>query len=607
MSFKNIPTEPNDEVQERQVRVGGLVPSLSNRIRRPLRAARLPEGGSPHRRPYLHGIIVWTVRNIRRYRLHYYASIGLSILFVLQIVVFSANLFRSGQPILGLRFNGHDVSNYDRAKLVEITNRAIQQVESSPLAVQADNSQTKLTARQLGARYSTNSIIAGIYSAGRIGSPFDQLVVEDAAILGIYSFRLGFPNINATLTKDYLATVNDAIKLPPTNAGLAFKDNKVVVVPGRPGHELDIDGSLEALKNYDPSLDMRLIKLPLKQIQPVIGERDVSGLLPEVSRITDKPLLVRAGALRAEVSRSALTNLLVIESVPDPRHPTKNKPSIVIDQPDADRISAQLARQFDHDAKPKIIAGTAVVSAGQDGDVLDGTQTKIALIAQILLRQQLVIDGSKPLNLAVHHVKAPVLPKNSDPNYYGGRIAAYSGSSPRVTLTFEGMPNATYGPQILDILKRNNIHAVFFAVGRNAVSYPDVVQRMASEGHIVGVSTYSYRDVGDIPDSDLKDEIIGSQSVISKITGQGPMIFRSPYGTNTPQADNVLQQANMMSLGWTLDAFDWGSLPVGFIVSRVVSSVQPGSIIKLHALNNQTIVALPQIITGLKNKGYVFN
>lgn len=591
--------KPADSIKKpRHLRVSGLVPHLSSRLAAHPIAQRLAR---TRRKPSFFKRIQ---HFIVRYRLQYITGIILIVLLVLQVAIFAANMLIGTQPILGLRFRGQNITHYSRARLVRLVDEAIGQVERDPLVVQAATSHTRLTARQLGARYSTDSIVSAIYSTGREGSLWNQLAVQDASLFGNYGFRLGFPNINTGLTWDFLLKINDVIKRLPTNAAVTLKNSHLSIVPGVPGYQLDIAGSVKALKNYDESLDMNLVKLPLKPLPPVIGEKDVRELFPQLKRMTDSPLQVKAGSFTAVVSRNALVNTLTIENKPDPRHPTRNKPVIVIDQTDADKISAALARQLDHDAEPRIMDGQTVVKAGKDGDVVDGLQTKVGLISQLLLRQQQVVDGNKPLNLAIHHIKAPLLPKLPDPQLYGGALSAYKGQAGRVILSFEGMPNATYGAQLLDVLKRYNVHAVFFGVGRNVTSYPDVVKRIVSEGHVLGASTFSYRDVTELSGSSLREDIEQSVAAIVKVTGDRPILFRSPYGGSSDAADALLKQQHLQSLTWTLDTFDWGNLPASFIASRVLANARPGSVVLLHALNEQTVTALPQIIDGLKKRGY---
>lgn len=545
---------------------------------------------------------------ILAYRLHYYAAIGVTVLLVLQVALFYANFIRGSQPILGLHFGGQDITNYDRGRLAQALNLAIAKVEKDPLIVHAGSATTRLTARQLGARYNTNSLISAVYGKGKSGSIWSQIAVQDAALFGQYSFRLGFPDINAELTQNYLNMVNNSVKTEPTNANFAFNNNKVTITPGIPGYTLDMAGSLKVLRNYDPTVDNQSIKLPLKPIQPVIGDYELRKLMPDVNRVTNKPLKVNVGDASATISRSALTNMLAVESIADPRRPTKSKANIVINQLAADKVATQLLLNFDQTAHTKITNGNGSKAyVGRDGKVLDGIETKVALITQILLRKQQIIDQNKPLALYSHQIPAPTIPKQLDNSKFDGKISAYVGDKQRVILSFDGMPNATYGPQILDILKRYGAHSIFFVVGRNAISYPDVVKRISDEGNILGISTYSYKDVAKLSGNDLKDEILKSKDIVGKITGIQPKLFRSPLSTTTNETNDVLAKNNLMNLSWTVDSLDWGQLSDNIIANHVVNNAHAGDIVLLHALNDKTVQALPKIINGLRNKGFVVN
>ena len=55
-----------------------------------------------------------------------------------------------------------------------------------------------------------------------------------------------------------------------------------------------------------------------------------------------------------------------------------------------------------------------------------------------------------------------------------------------VYLTFDDGPSPRCTPQLLDGLKARNVHATFFVVGCQVVKDPDIVVRMAAEGHQVG-------------------------------------------------------------------------------------------------------------------------
>src|SRR5436305_10351705 len=62
-----------------------------------------------------------------------------------------------------------------------------------------------------------------------------------------------------------------------------------------------------------------------------------------------------------------------------------------------------------------------------------------------------------------------------------------------VVLTFDDGPNPNATPPILDALKDRGVKATFFILGRHAEQWPELVRRIADEGHAIGNHGYFHR------------------------------------------------------------------------------------------------------------------
>ena len=62
----------------------------------------------------------------------------------------------------------------------------------------------------------------------------------------------------------------------------------------------------------------------------------------------------------------------------------------------------------------------------------------------------------------------------------------------KVWLTFDDGPNPNTSPFVLNLLKKNNVKATFFCVGKNIEEYPEIFKRIKADGHSVGNHTYSH-------------------------------------------------------------------------------------------------------------------
>src|SRR5215204_5518174 len=77
-----------------------------------------------------------------------------------------------------------------------------------------------------------------------------------------------------------------------------------------------------------------------------------------------------------------------------------------------------------------------------------------------------------------------------------------------VALTFDDGPNPISTPQILAILKKNDIKATFFVMGPLAKKYPELIQEMLKEGHAVADHTMSHPMLTKLSDKQLAYEVI---------------------------------------------------------------------------------------------------
>ena len=99
-----------------------------------------------------------------------------------------------------------------------------------------------------------------------------------------------------------------------------------------------------------------------------------------------------------------------------------------------------------------------------------------------------------------------------------------------VALTYDDGPNPPYTNRILDVLKKEHIHATFFVVGRAAAQYPATVRRMAAEGQAIGNHTWDHVHLLVLPRSAMRSEMLKTDAVVYRLVHQHPKIMRPPFG-----------------------------------------------------------------------------
>lgn len=176
-----------------------------------------------------------------------------------------------------------------------------------------------------------------------------------------------------------------------------------------------------------------------------------------------------------------------------------------------------------------------------------------------------------------------------------------------VALTYDDGPS-TYTPGFLRELGRLGVPATFFMVGQQVGPNAALVRRMLDEGFELADHSWNHAILGG-GGPGASSQMSRTNVAIRRATGYTPCLFRPPYGSTGADLVSRTRALGMTSILWTVDPLDWRTPGTGAIVSRVLSQVVPGAIILSHdggGNRSQTLAALPQIVAGLRSRGYRF-
>ena len=183
-----------------------------------------------------------------------------------------------------------------------------------------------------------------------------------------------------------------------------------------------------------------------------------------------------------------------------------------------------------------------------------------------------------------------------------------------VALTFDDGPNPDATPLILQTLREKGVRATFFILGSHAERWPELVRRIAHEGHQIGNHGYFHRKQQFKSPFYVSRDIRLGIRAIKRAGGPAPKYFRAPHGFRSPWTTPIASSYGERTVGWSLGVWDSDRPGVDEIVRRTLEGVEPGSIILLHdgdgynpdGDRRQTAEALPQIIDRLREQGYEF-
>ena len=183
-----------------------------------------------------------------------------------------------------------------------------------------------------------------------------------------------------------------------------------------------------------------------------------------------------------------------------------------------------------------------------------------------------------------------------------------------VALTFDDGQNPDATPLILDALAARGVKATFFILGRHAEAWPDLVKRVADEGHAVGNHGFFHRKLHFKSPAYVRRDLELGTRAIEAAAHVRPTVFRAPHGFRSPWVTRIARSLGQRTVGWSLGVWDSDRPGVDVIADRTVNGARAGSILLLHDGDGydprgdrvQTARAVPLIVDRLLEQGYRF-
>ncbi|MCS0605629.1 polysaccharide deacetylase family protein [Streptomyces sp. LP11] len=175
-----------------------------------------------------------------------------------------------------------------------------------------------------------------------------------------------------------------------------------------------------------------------------------------------------------------------------------------------------------------------------------------------------------------------------------------------IALTFDAGPSE-HSAKLLDVLKEKRVPATFFLLGKRHIEkYPELVKRMAAEGHEVASHTWDHKILTEISDAEVRQELKRPDDAIERLTGHKPTLMRPPQGRTDTDVHEIAKELGLAEVLWSVTAKDYATDDSDLITKRVLDQASRDGIILLHDLYPGTVPAVPGIIDALKERGYVF-
>ncbi|HCS75761.1 MAG TPA: polysaccharide deacetylase [Clostridiales bacterium] len=183
--------------------------------------------------------------------------------------------------------------------------------------------------------------------------------------------------------------------------------------------------------------------------------------------------------------------------------------------------------------------------------------------------------------------------------------AIYKGNESNPIIAFEC--NVVWGTEyiepMLDIFKEHNILITFFIGGEWAKDNPDLLKRIAVEGHELGNHGYAHKHHIQLDLEKNRKEIMDTEKVIESTTGIKTTLFAPPYGEYNETTLKAVDSLGYQTIMWSIDTIDWRRDGTDKIIARVMKNPHNGALVLMHPTAD-TVTALPVIIKKLQADDY---
>lgn len=180
-----------------------------------------------------------------------------------------------------------------------------------------------------------------------------------------------------------------------------------------------------------------------------------------------------------------------------------------------------------------------------------------------------------------------------------------------IYLTFDCGYENGYTEPILDALKKHSAPAAFFVVGHMIESAPEIVKRMAAEGHVVGNHTFHHPDMSAISgQAAFQKELEELETLYKETVGEDlPRFYRPPQGKYSEENLRQAKALGYTTVLWSLAYVDWytdNQPSAEAAYGKLLPRIHDGAIVLLHSTSKTNAEILDELLTKWKEMGYTF-
>ena len=179
-----------------------------------------------------------------------------------------------------------------------------------------------------------------------------------------------------------------------------------------------------------------------------------------------------------------------------------------------------------------------------------------------------------------------------------------------VYLTFDaGYENGNV-EKILDVMKEEGVTGAFFVLSHLVEKNPDLVRRMAAEGHLVCNHTAHHKDMSGLDEETFMKELGELERIYTEtVGGEMAKYYRPPEGKFSRENLEIAQKNGYKTVFWSFAYPDWDNnrqMTPEKAKSIIIENLHNGEVMLLHPTSDTNAAILGDVIRTLKAEGYRF-
>lgn len=172
-------------------------------------------------------------------------------------------------------------------------------------------------------------------------------------------------------------------------------------------------------------------------------------------------------------------------------------------------------------------------------------------------------------------------------------------------LTFDDGPDPAYTPRLLDLLAANDARASFFLLGEEVERHPRIVERMVSDGHLLGNHSWNHPNFTRIDWREQLGQIEATDRLLERFDGRSEHLFRPPSGHFTPSLVARFAWRRRGIAYWSYDSLDYQRRPAEAMVGTFRSDPpRAGDVVLMHDDSEATLRVLERMLPEWRAAGF---